>query len=51
MKWSIRVFDPHRLRVLAPSALVFFCTFLLVLHLSGEARKMENKQKGTKEMF
>ena len=27
----------------------FFCIFLLVLHLSGSARKMEHKQKDTKE--
>ena len=27
----------------------FFCIFLLVLHLSDSARKMEHKQKDTKE--
>ena len=27
----------------------FFCIFLLLLHLSGEARRMEQKQKDTKE--
>ena len=29
----------------------FFCIFLLVLHLSGSARKMEDKQKIQKNCF